>query len=153
MFCRGEELKERMWTCGPSAAAVFIAIIYLFAHSSLQRVARRHVGEFNQLHCVAVLCSTADRLSQQHQIQGVLTQHNSFVTVRGAEGSCSEGENIRPGCKAFTLPAHSPCSRPRGESLGGCGAARLYTNTPTCLRPRCSLRLSDVDETAKTADD
>lgn len=47
-------------------------------------------------------------------------------------------------------PPRSPCSRPRGESLGGCGAARLYTNTPTCLRPHCSPHLSVADETVKT---
>lgn len=42
--------------------------------------------------------------------------------------------NIRPNRQAFAQSARSPCSPPRGGSLGGCGAARLYTNTATCPR-------------------
>lgn len=109
--------------------------------------------------CAWVCCSHQLNISTP-QMSNFIQEHRTDITMLCASAlqkkkkkkvpaERSERVNIRPGHGAFTYPARSPCWRPRGESLDGCGAARRYINTLTCLHLRCSLHSSAGDGTAE----
>lgn len=117
-----------------------ILITLVFAQASMA-----HTPFFTTVVCVIDVEQRCQRLGL---CTGVVWYVQGVCVIGQARSNSTESwrfllqEAVQPNL------AGSPCWRPRGESLDGCGAARLYTNTTTCPRPHCSPHLSVVNWTA-----